>query len=191
MSKHKRQHVLEQLEAALKDTSIIQFSRPFEQGTLCGYVQSIGTKFFLFALLNDGFEFVSHTCLRIRDVKDLQAPAKHEAFYKAVRKKRHDKAPPKIDVDLTDAASILRTLHPSVVTIHREKIRPGKCIIGRTMYDDGPDFEFLEISPDAKWETKPTYYRLKEITRIDLPGLYEKALLLVGGEPKFPPGTFS
>ena len=42
----------------------------------------------------------------------------------------------------------------------------------------------LEIDPSAQWETEPTYYRLKEITRIDLPGPYENALLAVGGYPE-------
>jgi hypothetical protein len=190
MSKHKREEVRELLEAAIKSKSIIQFWRPYDACSTCGYVQSIGEKFFLLAELGDGVEFLSHSCLRIQDVRKLQAPAKHEAFYKAVRKKRGDKAPPKIKVDLASPASILRTLHPSVVTIHREKAAPEYCIIGRTMSDNDKDFEFLEIETDATWETKPTYFRLKEVTRVDLPGPYEKALLLVGGEPAFPPGTF-
>jgi hypothetical protein len=191
MTKHKREEVRKLLEVAIKSRTIIQFWRPYDQGSTCGYVQSIGEKFFLLAELGDGAEFLSHTCLCIQDVRKLQAPAKHEAFYKAVRQKRGDKAPLKIKVDLTSSASILRTLHPSVVTIHREKVAHDTCIIGRTMNDNGTDFEFLEIAPGAEWESKPSYFRLKQITRIDLPGPYEKALLLVGGEPTFPPGTFS
>jgi hypothetical protein len=190
MKPSKRDRVTEQLQMAMKKRQIVCFSRPFGQGEFTGYVQSIGDKFFLLAVLDEAFEFLSHSCLRIQDVRKLQAPAKYEKFYKDARWARGDKAPPKIKVDLTDSAAILRTLHPSLVSIYREKIKPGSYIVGRTMSDDNKSFEFLEIGPDAIWETEPNYYRLKDITRIDLPGPYEKALLLVGGEPKFPPGTF-
>jgi len=67
--------------------------------------------------------------------------------------------------------------------IHREQVSPDTCIIGRTTSDNNVHFEFLEIDPDGKWESEPSYYRLNQITRVDLPGPYEKALLLVGGEP--------
>jgi hypothetical protein len=99
---------------------IVKFSRPFEPGTFTGYVMAVGAKFFLLAVLDDGLQFESYTCLRIADVQHLEAPAKHEALYKAARKLRGDKLPRKIKVNLTDAVSILRTLHPSVVTIHRK-----------------------------------------------------------------------
>jgi hypothetical protein len=179
-----------QLREAQIKKLIIQFSRPFEEGSFIGYVIEIGAKFFLLAVLDDGLAFKQYSCLRIADIRNLEVPAKRESFYKAVRKIRKDKLPPKIKVDLTNAASILRTLHPSVVTVHRERIGPGTCIIGRITNDNNVDFEILKIDPDAKWDSKPSYYRLNQITQIDLPGPYEKALLLVGGEPQFPPGTF-
>jgi hypothetical protein len=169
---------------------IVKFVRPLEKGSLTGYVLDIGKTFFLFAVLDDGLEFEHYSCLRIADVRSLESPAAHEAFYKAVRKKRGDKVPKKIRVDLTNALSILRTLHPSLVTVHRERVAPDTCIIGRTTSDNGIDFEFLEIDPYAQWNSEPTYYRINQVTRVDLPGLYERALMLVGGEPQFKPGTF-
>jgi hypothetical protein len=161
---------------------IVKFSRPFENGTFTGYVLDIGAKFFLVAVLDDGLQFEHYTCLRIADIRNLEAPAKWESFYKAVRKLRNDRVPPKIKVDLTNAVSILRTLRPSVVTVHRESISPDTCVIGRIISDNNVYFEILEIAPDAKWDSEPSYYRLNQITRIDLLGPYEKALLLVGGE---------
>ena len=179
-----------QLREAHTKKIIIKFSRPYEDGTFTGYVLDVGAKFFLLAMLDDGFQFEQHTCLRIADVRNLEAPAKNESFYKAARKLRKDKMPAKIEVDLTTSATILRTLHPSVVTVHREMVSPDTCVIGRTINDNNIDFEILEIGPDAKWNSEPSYYRLNQITRVDLPGPYEKALLLVSGEPKFKPGTF-
>jgi hypothetical protein len=174
--------IADQLRQAQIKKSIIQFSRPFEGGTLTGYVLDIGVKFFLLAALDDGFQFEQYSCLRMADIRNLEAPSKRESFYRAARKLRKDKLPSKIKVDLTHSASVLRTLHPSVVTIHRERISPDTCIIGRVTSDNNVYFEILEIDPDAKWDSEPSYYRLNQITRIDLPGPYEKALLLVGGE---------
>jgi hypothetical protein len=179
-----------QLREAQTNKFIIRFSRPFESGAFIGFVLDSGPKFFLLAVLDDGFQFEQYTCLRIADVRHLEAPAKRESFYKAARKLRGDKLPAKIKVNLTSSATILRTLHPSVVTVHREKVSPDTCVIGRITNTTNVDFEILEIDPDAKWDCEPSYYRLNQITRIDLPGLYEKALLLVGGEPQFNPGTF-
>ncbi len=138
------------LHDAMRRKVIVRFVRPFEQGSFTGYVLDIVETFFLLAALNEGFEFEQYSCLRIADVRNLESPAAHEAFYKAVRKKRGDKVPKKIRVDLTNALSILRTLHPSLVTVHRERIAPDTCIIGRTTSDNGIDFEFLEIDPYAQ-----------------------------------------
>jgi hypothetical protein len=74
--------------------------------------------------------------------------------------------------------------------VHRERVTPDTCIIGKTTSDNGIDFEFLEIDPDAQWNSEPTYYRINQVTKVDLPGPYERALMLVGGEPQFKLGTF-
>jgi hypothetical protein len=174
------------VEARLRDAQqkklIIQFARPFEPGTFAGYVMDVGSKFFLLAVLSDGFEFEQYSVLRIADVRRLESPAKRESFYKAVRKIRGDKMPKKMRVDLTNQSSILRSLGPRLVTIHFENITTDSCNIGIVTSDNGIDFEIFEIDSHAKWSAKPVYFRLNEITRIDLPGPYEKALLLAGGE---------
>ena len=78
--------------------------------------------------------------------------------------------------------SIIDSLHRSLLTFHCENVSPDTCEIGKVMSANKSYVELLEIDPDAKWETEPSYIRLNQITRIDLPGPYEKALLLVGGE---------
>ena len=176
------------LRTAQRKKLIIKFARPFEPGTFTGYVLGVGPKFFLFASLSDGFEFEQYSCLRISDVRQLELPAKQAAFYTAVRKIRNDEMPPKIKVNLTDASSILHSTHHSLLTIYREQIDPGVCSIGKIMSFDKTYLKFLEIDPDAEWDSAPSYYRLNQITRIDLPGPYEKALLLIGGEPLLPSG---
>ena len=173
----------ESLLHAKQKKLIVNFSRPFEPGTFTGYVLDVAPKFFLLASLNEALEFEHYTCLRVADVRSLQLPAKYAAFYTKARKLRGDKIPKRIKVDLTDAGSILRSLASSVVTVHLEQVAPDTCNIGVVTGAGKNDFELREIQPGARWSKRPTYHRLKEITRIDLPGPYERALLLVGGPP--------
>jgi hypothetical protein len=72
-----------QLREAQIKKLIIQFSRPFEEGSFIGYVIEIGAKFFLLAFLDDGLAFKQYSCLRIADIRNLEVPAKRESFYQS------------------------------------------------------------------------------------------------------------
>ena len=176
--------VATELRNALKKKLIVQFSRPFEPGTFVGYVMGVGPKFFVLASFGDGFAFEQFVCLRMKDVRRLECPAKRTAFYAAARRLRGDKLPRTPKLDLTDISSILHAAAPSLLAIHREKIDPDVCHIGFCLSDNKKFVELIEIDPDAQWESAASYYRLKDITRVDLPGPYEKALLAVGGYPE-------
>ena len=69
------------------------------------------------------------------------------------------------------------------MTIHREKVDPDVCWIGRVLGVEGGSVSLLEIDPKATWKKTPTCYRLREITRVNFGGDYENALHLVGGNP--------
>jgi hypothetical protein len=181
----KLSEIRESLDRSLRKKWVVQFARPFESGTLSGYVLGVGSEFFLLGLLNDGFEFQQYVCVRLKDVRRLEAPANRTRFYQKVRKLRGDKIPKRLALDLTNSASMVRSAMPSVLTIYQEKVRPGTCVIGYAVSTDDKNLEFLTIDPDAEWDSKPGYYRFKDITRIDLPGPYEQALLLAGGYPKY------
>ena len=68
-----------------------------------------------------------------------------------------------------------------LVTIHREKVEPDICEIGRVVQVRDGRVSLLEINPDATWNAEPKQYRLRDITRVDFGGDYEEALGLVGG----------
>jgi hypothetical protein len=182
----KAAQVREQLLTAKQKKLIVQFSRPFEPGTFDGYVIGVGPAFFLLASLNDGFEFDQYALLRLADIRHLECPAEHAEFYKKVRKLRGDKFPARIKIDLTDTLSILDSVNTSLVTLHREQVDPDTCRIGYILSRSNTALVLLEIEPGAKWATEPTYIRINQITRIDLPGPYERALLLAGGDPQIP-----
>ena len=176
--------IREQLLTAKHKKLVVKFGRPYEQRNFTGYVLDVGSGFFLLASLGEGLEFEQFTCLKIADIRHLQCPAANARFYTKVRKLRGDKLPAKPKADLTDQVSVLDSLHRSLVTIYREQVNPNACHIGYVLSRSKTVVQLFEIDPDAAWETEPSYYRINQITRIDLPGPYEQALLAVGGEPR-------
>lgn len=74
--------------------------------------------------------------------------------------------------------------HFPLVTIHRERVNPDVCYIGRVDSLSGGLLALQKIGPDGVWEKTPETYKTAEITRVDFGGGYENALYLVGGEPR-------
>ncbi|HWX53858.1 MAG TPA: hypothetical protein VN176_04625 [Verrucomicrobiae bacterium] len=174
-----------QLKLALRGKHLVKFTRPFEPGSVDGYVLAIGPRFFLLSLVEDAAWFNGFQCLRLSDVRELQVPAKGTAFVQAALKKRCQRMPKRPRVVVTSIEGLLRSANRTfpLVTIHREGVDPDVCHIGRVA-DVRKGVVFLqEIDPDARWDKNPTEYKLNEITRVDFGGVYEEALHLVGGAP--------
>jgi hypothetical protein len=175
-----------QLAVARRDKVIVRFTRPFEQGSVNGYVIDIGPEFFLVALVSDAIRFNGFQCFRLSDVRRLQVPCKYAAFAEAALKKRGERIPKKAHVVVSSLPKLLLTANRAfpLITIHREKVDPDVCQIGHVVDLRNGRVSLLEIGPDAAWDDKPETYRLSEITRVDFGGDYEEALHLVGGLPR-------
>ena len=89
---------------------------------------------------------------------------------------------PRIDRKCRGPPNVSRRSFP-LVAIHRERVNPDVCWIGRVTGVDRGRVSLLKIDPDASWDAEPKEYRLNEITRVNFGGDYENALHLVGGEP--------
>ncbi len=174
-----------QLASARRDKLMVRFTRPFEQGSVNGYVIDIGPEFFVVALVSDAIRFNGFQCFRLSDVRRLQVPGKYAAFAEAALKKRGERTPKNPHVVVTSLPKLLLTANRAfpLITIHREKVDPHVCQIGRVIDLRNRHVSLLEIGPDAAWDDKPETYRLNEITRVDFGGDYEEALHLVGGLP--------
>jgi hypothetical protein len=174
-----------QLMRARRDGLFVKFTRPFESGSVEGYVLDIGPHFFLLALVNDEICFNGFQCLRLRDIRNLQVPAKYAAFIEAALKKRGQQKPKKPRVSVSGLPELLLSANEAfpLLTIHRESADPEVCHIGRLVGLRKGRVALLEIGPDATWDAKPEEYSLNQITRIDFGGGYEEALHLVGGTP--------
>jgi len=173
------------LATALRDKTLVKFTRPFEDGAVSGYVLDIGPCWFLLALVGESIRFDGFQCLRLSDVRELRIPHSEAAFFEAALKKRGERFPKRPLIRVASVEQLLLSasrLFP-LVTIHREKVAPDVCHIGRVVGIEAGKVSLLEITPDATWDTEATPYRLREITRVDFGGQYEDALPVVGGLP--------
>ncbi len=174
-----------QLVAASRKKVLVKFTRPFEEGSVTGYVMDVGPEFFLVSLVSDGIRFNGFSCFRLSDVRRLEIPAKYSRFLETALKKRGEHLAKKPRVFLSSLPKLLSSANRAfpLVMIHREKSDPDVCHIGRVVELNNESVGLLEIGPDADWDEKPETYRLSEITRVDFGGDYEEALHLVGGAP--------
>jgi hypothetical protein len=171
-----------QLQAARRARRLIRFSRRFEDYTVRGYVLDVGPQFFLLALVSDRIWFDGFECFRMSDVPDLRADP-YARFAEAALKRRGERFPRRPRVRLCTAEELLlsATRVFPLVTIHRERVDPTVCHIGRVLGVDNGRVSLLEIKPDARWRKEPTAYRVNEITRVNFGGDYEDALAGVSG----------
>ena len=172
------------LREAMRIGHFIRFKRRFEVGHVRGYVLDVGPEFFLLSLVSDRVRFDGFECFRISDVRNLM-PDPYCAFAEAALKKRGERKPKKPAVSVATIGAILvsATRVFPLVTIHRERVEPDICHIGRVRSVRDGRVSLLEIGPDAKWDATASEYQIREITRINFGGDYEDALHVVGGKP--------
>lgn len=173
-----------QFATALRNKLLVKFTRPFETGSVTGYVLDVGPRFFIIALVDENIRLNGFQCFRLSDVRGLQVPPKYGAFYLAALRKRGQRRPEKPAVDVSSLETLLLSAGRAfpLVTIHRESVDPDVCHIGRVMGIHKGWLSLFEIDPGAVWDEEPSRHRLREITRVDFGGGYEEALHLVGGD---------
>ena len=168
----------------MRSRRLVRFTRPFEQGSVNGYVLDVGPQLFLLALVGDHIRFNGFQAFRVRDVRGLRENP-FAAFVESALTKRRERRPRKPRVSVRSLSELLLSAGRAfpLVTIHREEVDADVCQIGRIVAVANGRASMLEIGPDATWDDGPTEYSLKEITRVDFGGDYEDALYIVGGDP--------
>lgn len=168
----------------MRTRRLVRFTRPFEQGSVNGYVLDVGREFFVIALVSDHIRFDGFQALRVRDVRGL-SDNPFAVFVESALKKRREHRPRKPMVNVRSLRELLLSAGRAfpLITIHREKVDASVCHVGRLVGVAKGRASILEIGPGASWDEAPTAYALKQITRVDFGGDYEDALHIVGGDP--------
>jgi hypothetical protein len=83
---------------------------------------------------------------------------------------------------MKDALSSAGAAFP-LITIHRERIDPKVCYVGKVQRTSQRATTILPISPQAEWESEERY-RLKDITFLEFGGAYEILLARMAGHIK-------
>jgi hypothetical protein len=174
----------EALREAMRSRQFVRFNRRFEDTCIRGYVLDVGPVFFLLSLVSDRVRFDGFECFRIADVRNLKRDP-YAVFAEAALKKRGERKPEKPRISIVNTGALLISANRvfPLVTIHRERIEPDVCHIGRVLKVRNGRLSLLEIDPRAQWDDSATEHRLSEITRVNFGGDYEDALHIVGGKP--------
>ena len=173
---------VERINEAIAKREFVRIRRRFEDTLIHGYVLAAGSRHFVVALVNDRLFYDGFECFRIKDVRSIETDP-YASFAESALRLRRQRKPrtPRLNLESTqtllDSAGALYPL----VTIHREKIEPDICRIGRIVATNAKQVTLLEIGPGAKWDDAAETYPIKEITRVNFGGGYEDALALVGG----------
>ena len=140
------------LKGFMLGQSLVRFARRFEKDTVRGYVLDVGPQFFLLALVSDRIWYDGFECFRISDVSKLR-PDRYGPFVEQALRARGEKRPAKPRISLKNIQELVLTAGRAfpLVAIHREKIDPDVCWIGRVMEVTPEVVRILELGPDAVW----------------------------------------
>jgi hypothetical protein len=148
-----------------------------------GFPVGLSPEFLLLNALGDRIDLDGYTVVRLSDITELTRSFPRKSFYlRALDLKGIRPVVPE-GIDLTDVRSLLASIERRypLITIHRERVAPDECEIGRLKLASDGGYALLWITPEATWEHDYRTYRYSDITRVGFDAQYERTLALVAG----------
>lgn len=183
MNRKKRAAVARRLlgEAAHDQLLARVYTRPAAKNDyLEGYVVGLSDEWVLLNNVDsDTMRANGYSAARVKDVTQVWLLRdRHNDVTGRALALRGVTAVPQPDLLLVDLPGLLSSAdaHFPLVTVHLENKLPGTCYIGRVTKLTRKGAWLREITPAATWESAPTRYPLKHITRVAFGGGYEEAL---------------
>ena len=171
------------LAAAAANTELVRVVRSIRRADkLEGFVLKIGAEWLLLHVLNPAMFLDGHVAVRVSDVRSVKTLGSDSFAARALR--HYGDKPRKLGkVELRSTKAVIASASKtfSLVTIHIEQRDPSVCYIGMPVALSTRALRLREISSEARWDDEPTTYWLRDVTRVDIGGRYERALLAVGG----------
>lgn len=176
------------LAAAADDLAVVRVGRSIPRAdTVEGVVVGIGAEWVLIAVVDPMVVLDGLVAVRLADVTKVRRCGGADSFVGRALRARGQWPPPgdaTLDLDGTRELLITAAAASALVTIHIEEVRTDVCFIGRPVRVGPRVLRLREITPEAEWTDEPSRWRLPDITRVEIGGSYEAALLVVGGSPE-------
>jgi len=163
--------------------------RPKRLGTIAGFVMNSSDELILLHRLEkDTFRLNGYCVVREKMVGRYRVFDSPQYWQFRATKQLGLKPTQPRQISLIALPASLRSIAKSypLLTVHREKINPEGCYIGRLRNLNEETFTIEDLDSNAEW-TGPRRMKLNDVTRVDFGGGYENALALTA--PKFPATT--
>lgn len=172
------------LQASLVNHVLVQLERAIPGASLpWGYIVSMGTKWVLLQVVDDGIYLDGYAAVRTRDITKVRR-SKSGEFVKAalILKGQWPPMPPAVALDVSTTRGLLTSVASLVplTTVFLERREADACYIGTQQTVQGRWCELTLVTPRATWLNGARRYRLRDLTRVDFAGGYENALWAVG-----------
>lgn len=173
---------LEDAKAATEPPDLVDIGRSgLDNRGSQGFVIAVSAELLLLHSFSDRLDLDGYTAFRIRDITEFRRDFRRKDFYlKALELKGIRPVPP-VGIDIESVQGLLRSIERTypLVVIHRERVVPGECEVGRIKLTSESTYALRWISPTATWEDDDLTYQYADITRVDFDGEYENTLAMV------------
>jgi hypothetical protein len=181
--------VLARLEHAQTEQLLVRLRRWIpDADRLEGFVVGIGAEWVALQRLSDRIAFDGWQLVRRKDIQSVTIEPDPDCFEITALRARDLWPPtaPELDLDLDDTVGAITTASRAAATmlsVHVELDRPDVCWIGAVTSVDERLLRLLEVNTHGGWARRSRTFDPADVTRLDLGGGYEEALLLVAGPP--------
>jgi len=178
--------VLDRLASAIADRGLVQIERggfdPRDR-TFHGYPLATGDDLVLLSVLSDRIDLDGYEAIKIQDITSCELDFPRKAFYQKALELKGEVPGPVPALDLTSIRAMLDSAQRQfpLFVIHRERVAPGECEIGRLKLTSDEAFAIHYIDPSAQWADDAEHYRYADVTRVGFGDEYAKTLALVAG----------
>ncbi|RHA40985.1 hypothetical protein [Cellulomonas rhizosphaerae] len=173
--------VRRKLEASFGTQSLVRIERrPKRADRVDGFVVGLGRKWVLVAATMDGGYFDGFVAIRIRDIARVRRDRSFEGRVSRTQPEWPPTAPGAVELDSTKG--MLRTLAATSPLIGIQKERERSALwIGQLVEIDRGWLALHEVRPDATWQKRPRWYKLRAITHAQVGSHYLTGLTAVAG----------
>lgn len=179
--------MLAELTSVAGTDSLVEVDRrPLDPDVLVGYVIEATVDQLFLQLVDDSYRLNGYTVVRCDDIDRYRISGPKDALIRHVLRRRYPEGfptSPDVRIGLPGQNGFPASIHGAfpLVTIHRERLSPGTCLVG-VVERMGPKTLTLHcIDPEGEWD-ELRRIRYADITRIDFGGAYEEALWIYSAD---------